>query len=187
MSFFILVEISSDLDSIENCNVCLECNNSAKINNHIMPKICCQMQKKSGAGTKIHSEPFPFCTSFSSLCCKMKLIGRHTSHISYCGLFKQVMEWCQQGAGPSGIRDFLPQSFQDKIQMKIFLKRSRISWDYLLQLSIWSISYILDHHEKVENCMVIKSNLDFWEKCTENYRLLISRWSRVNKPWAISL
>ena len=46
VTFFILVEISSDLDSIENCNVCLECNNSAKINNHITPKICCQMQKK---------------------------------------------------------------------------------------------------------------------------------------------
>ena len=47
VTFFILVEISSDLDSIENCNVCLECNNSAKINNHITPiKIYCQMQKK---------------------------------------------------------------------------------------------------------------------------------------------
>ena len=45
MNFFRLVEISSDLDGIENSNVCLECNNSARIDNHIMPKICCQIQK----------------------------------------------------------------------------------------------------------------------------------------------
>ena len=45
MNLFRLVEISSDLDSIENAYVCLECNNSAKIDNHITPKICCQMQK----------------------------------------------------------------------------------------------------------------------------------------------
>ena len=45
MNFSRLVEISSDLDGIENSNVCLECNNSARIDNHIMPKICCQIQK----------------------------------------------------------------------------------------------------------------------------------------------
>ena len=39
------MQIRSDLDSIENAYVCLECNNSAKIDNHITPKICCQMQK----------------------------------------------------------------------------------------------------------------------------------------------
>ena len=45
MNFFRLVKINSDLDSIENSYVCLGCNNSEKIDNHITPKICCQMQK----------------------------------------------------------------------------------------------------------------------------------------------
>ena len=45
MNFFRLVKINSDLDSIENSNVCLKCNISAKIDNHITPNICCQMQK----------------------------------------------------------------------------------------------------------------------------------------------
>ena len=38
VNFFRLVEISSDLDSIGKL---LEMYNSAKIDNHIMPNICC--------------------------------------------------------------------------------------------------------------------------------------------------
>ena len=66
MNFFRLVEISSDLGSIENSNVCLECNNSAKIDNHITPKDLLSNTENNDARTRIQSEPFPFCTSFSS-------------------------------------------------------------------------------------------------------------------------